>query len=161
MLASKASGIGKNCQGRILELNSPICKLRKIQKFFITLDPGCTSTRVSILNLLTVLTDTSTKDDLKQPRSHTICWQGFRTVSLIAIRHRQACCWLTVSYLGLHSRYFIFFATYTWAQKAWTLHNTSLDTFARDKHSRLLGQFGSYEEKWSVVDTAPALQLIL
>jgi hypothetical protein len=111
MLASKARGFGKDCQARIFELNLPICKLRQIQKSFITLDPGCTSPRVNIINLFTVLTDTSTKDDLKQPRSHTVCWLGFSTVSLIAIQHRQACCRLTVRCLGLHSQYFISFAT--------------------------------------------------
>ncbi len=111
LLTSKASGIGKDCQGQIFEFNSPICKLRKIQKSFITLDPGCTSPRVSIINLFTVLTDTSTKDDLKQPRSHTICWQGFQNSFVVCNPAQTGLLLISCQLPGVAFKILHFFAT--------------------------------------------------
>ncbi len=46
-----------------------------------------------------------------------------------------------------------FFVTHEWAQLARALHKVRVERPASEKHSSLLGQFISYEEK-SVVNTA-------
>jgi hypothetical protein len=45
------------------------------------------------------------------------------------------------------SQHFIFFVSYEWAQEESVLYYTKLERVARDKHSSLLGQFVSCEEK--------------
>ncbi len=50
-------------------------------------------------------------------------------------------------HLGPWSQHFIFFVTYKSAQLAIVLCNTSLERLASDKHSNLLVQCESYEEK--------------
>ncbi len=47
---------------------------------------------------------------------------------------------------GTVLQHFIFFLTYVWAQYAEALDYTRSERPARDKHSRLLGQFVSYKK---------------
>jgi len=47
---------------------------------------------------------------------------------------------------GQYSQPFIFFVTYESAQKDRVLHYTREESFAREKHSRLLELLTSYEE---------------
>ncbi len=48
---------------------------------------------------------------------------------------------------GPYSQHFNLYVTYEWAQQARKLHYTRLERVARDRYSRFLGPFVSYEEK--------------
>jgi len=46
----------------------------------------------------------------------------------------------------MYSRHLIFFITYEWAQYARVFHYNRLERLAKEKHSRLFGQFVNSNE---------------